>query len=427
MHIKIQEFLTERKNAKIKEKIKQTTEESEKQKILEDLEEQFSPYNWLPDAAKRAYQLTIASHPSKFSHPDAKTSSIIAKNNKANDGYFRSGNINYELDVFGNAAALDVYKFLSLKMPDGKTILDHLEQDSPEIKAAFSALNINNYEAIREDFLLIKTSKNNNHTKTDQLVKQIYFPVSNDYHLLSILTPSGLLTELKNKIDEIRFSEKDKEAKDLRRKNEFYKDDEGYSDLFDLTVMKYGGTKPQNISTLNSQNGGRAYLLPSFPPKFKEAKVKLPTQDFFKDILWIKAFRNEFFALSKLIKDPRNNKPIRDFRENLVKLIIDKVLESVFKIRNFAEKGWSNDGKYKNLPLAQKIWLDDFYQEKRIEQDDWAYEISADFAWWIIKNYEKSYKNHETLGEAEVNYFDQELQKVIHEESEAAILTTINF
>lgn len=158
MSNKIKEFLTERKNAKIKEKIKQNTDESEKQKILEELEEQFAPHNWLPDAARRAAQLTIASHPSKFSHPDAKTSSIIAKNAKENDGYLRSGNIDYELDVFGNAAALDVYKFLSFKMSDGDSILNHLERDSAEIRKEFLAFNVN-FEELKENFLVMKNEK----------------------------------------------------------------------------------------------------------------------------------------------------------------------------------------------------------------------------------------------------------------------------
>jgi CRISPR-associated protein Csy1 len=70
----------------------------------------------VPDAAKRVTQLSMVSHPSKFSHPSAKTSSVIAKVEQSNDGYLRSGNVDYSLDVFGNAAAMDVFKFLSLPL-----------------------------------------------------------------------------------------------------------------------------------------------------------------------------------------------------------------------------------------------------------------------------------------------------------------------
>jgi CRISPR-associated protein Csy1 len=411
MSNKIKEFLTERKNAKIKEKIKQNTEESENQKILEELEEQFAPHNWLPGAAKRAAQLTIASHPSKFSHPDAKTSSIIAKNNKENDGYLRSGNVDYELDVFGNAAALDVYKFLSYKMDDGDIILNHLERDSAEIRVEFLAFNLN-FEELKKSFLAIKNEKESS-VKTDRLVKQIYFPVGDDYHLLSILTPSGLVSQTKNRIDEIRFSEKDKEAKEFRKKNEFYKDGEGYDDLFDLTIMIYGGTKPQNISILNSQNGGRAYLLPSLPPKFEKREVNLPTYNFFENVLQIKDFKNEFSKLARLIKDTRNNKEIRGDRQDLVDKIINKVLEHVTAIKR-DNNDWSGGEKYVNLPKSQKIWLDNKHEDERNEDNDWAEEVSYQFAEWIIKTYEKLHnKSFEILGDAEFIYIREETKNAI--------------
>ena len=96
-------------------------------------------------------------------------------------------------------------------------------------------------------------------------MKQVYFPVGEaQYHLLSILTPSGLITRLKQSVDAMRFSEETKQAKESRKKNEHH--EVGYSDIFDLTVTGYGGTQPQNVSVLNSQNAGRAYLLPSCPP-----------------------------------------------------------------------------------------------------------------------------------------------------------------
>jgi CRISPR-associated protein Csy1 len=256
-------FLQVRKEKKIKDKVKTDLSEDKKQEILQELEAEFFPKNWIENAAKRALQLTIASHPSKFSHPDSKTSSIIAKNQKENDGYLRSGNVECELDVFGNAAALDVYKFLALKTQNNKTILECLEQDGPEIKEIFCQFGLD-YQKIRDGFLLIKEKSKS--IKTDGLVKQVYFPVEGGYHLLSILTPSGILAKSKEKLDKI--FKNFKKVKELRRDNKFY-EGEKYDDLFDLTQMKYGGTKPQNISDINSKNGGIAYLLPSFPPKFQ--------------------------------------------------------------------------------------------------------------------------------------------------------------
>src|SRR5690606_40850715 len=65
--------------------------------VIAELQQQahdkFSLQEWLPDAAKRVAQLSMVSHPSKFSHPSAKTSSVIAQAKYKADGYWRSGQI----------------------------------------------------------------------------------------------------------------------------------------------------------------------------------------------------------------------------------------------------------------------------------------------------------------------------------------------
>ncbi|MFT6219935.1 MAG: CRISPR-associated protein Csy1 [Lentimonas sp.] len=417
MNSTITEFLLERKNVKIKDKIKPNLYELEKQNILDELEEKFSLENWLPDAAKRATWLTMVSHPSKFSHPDAKTSSIISENKRANDGYLRSGNVSYGLDVFGNAAALDVYKFLNLKMSDGETILNHLEKDSDEIKKTF-LISTANYEDLKKGLLSIKQSDNSG--KTDRLVKQVYFPASqaDPYHLLSILTPSGLITTVKERIDKMRFSEETKKSKEDRKNN--HHNAAGFDDIFDLTIIGYGGTKPQNISILNSQNGGRSYLLPSLPPQIKKRNVNFPKYNFFKNSLWINNFKDNFEYLNKVIHDNRNNIKIRNFRKELIKSIFDEVLQSAVKIRFAGKDGWSNDEIYQNLPFSQKIWLDNAYENERQETEKWIDEVSSDFARWVIFSYEK------LLKEKAQKLSDYEL-KHIKEEAKETILITRGF
>jgi CRISPR-associated protein Csy1 len=139
-----------------------------------------------------------------------------------------------------------------------------------------------NFETLSTEFLKIKVTDHS--VKTDHLVKQVYFPVREaQYHLLSILTPSGLITRLKQSIDAIRFSEDTKQAKESRKKNEHH--EVGYSDIFDLTVTAYGGTQPQNVSVLNSQNAGRAYLLSSCPPVLEKRAIRLPKTDFFFNVI----------------------------------------------------------------------------------------------------------------------------------------------
>lgn len=400
MNQNISDFFAERKAAWLKAKLKPSLTDDEHVKIQQEANEKFALANWLPDAARRAGQLTMVSHPGKFSHPSAKTSSVIVKGRQAIDGYLRSGNVDYELDVFGNAAAMDVYKFLSLLMDDGKTVLKHLEEDSAAIKPLFT-LPTASYENLKQGLTSIKQLDDSN--KTDHLVKQVYFPVDDDYHLLSILTPSGLLTQVKNRIDAIRFSEETKQAKEYRKKNEYHSI--GYDDVFDLTITAFGGTQPQNVSVLNSQNAGRAYLLASAPPTIKQRQIRLPTHNFFRNSLRGRQFKDSFQPLDKLIRTGVNNMQVRQGIQNCLKYIIDQVLQRAFMVRAYSA-GWSTTEHYQSLPLAQRIWLDDAYIDERENQEDWLEDVAGSFARWILDTYEYLFK------ETYIKLSDHELREI---------------
>ena len=73
----IQNFLSERKESWLKKKIDSKTTAEQDRELTLEANELFMLATWLPDAAKRAKQLSLVSHPAKFSHPSAKTSSII--------------------------------------------------------------------------------------------------------------------------------------------------------------------------------------------------------------------------------------------------------------------------------------------------------------------------------------------------------------
>jgi CRISPR-associated protein Csy1 len=287
----IQKFLDERKKLWLGSRIKKGMSDDEIAELEEQATEKFSLAKWLPDAAKRAKQLSMVSHPGKFTHPSAKVSPVIAAAEGKTDGFLRSGNVEVGLDVFGNAAALDVYKFLMTPLDDGITVLEHLERDSDTIRECFTIPTIS-YSEIAKNLLAVKSDNQTGET-TSGRVKQVYFPVADDYHLLSILTPSNLMFEMKKRINNMRFSDEAKEARSARKKDEIHR--KGFSDIYDLTVVGYGGTKPQNISVLNNQNAGKAFLLSSLPPKLKQRRVSPPTENFFaKKYLWTKNFEADF-------------------------------------------------------------------------------------------------------------------------------------
>ena len=157
----------------------------------------------------------------------------------------------------------------------------------------------------------------------------------------------------------------------------------------DLTVTAYGGTHPENISVLNSQNTGRAYLLSSVPPILKKRNIRLPNTNFFSQCLYRGKFQDKFTKLHNRMKLEISNLNIRNGIQNIICSIIDDILYVAFTIRK-SDCGWSNTDYYSNLPKSQRIWLDDINQEERSIQIEWREEVSQEIARWVLKSYELS-------------------------------------
>jgi CRISPR-associated protein Csy1 len=407
----IEEFLSDRRDLRIKAKTKDFIKKENRnpdaieiQEIINNAQNEFSFDNWIVSKSKNAYQIKISTHPSKFSHPDAKTSNIYFYGTQKNDGFLRSGNINSGFDVFGNAAQMDIFKFLDLCYAD-KTILDHIKNQSDEFKEVFNIENIG-FEKIRDDFLLVIEISKSQYTSNK--VKQIYFPIDkNEYHNLSILTNSFIASELNNKVREIKFSDQTKELKKLRKNNQFSL--QKIEDLLNLFKISYGGSNAQNISSINAKNAGKFYLLPSLPPIIEKREIRLPKTDFFHQSLNKYRFKFHFEQLEKLIQDKRNNKPIRDSITNIVGDITDDVIEIIYKIRDFSD-GWSEQENYKNLPRNQKILLDNHYLDARASNQESIDDFIEDLARWILACYQKFYpKTAKDFGDDELMGFERRI------------------
>ena len=408
----VMEYLAERRKNWLDKRLSAGMDEAETLVLETEANEKFSLAQWLPDAARRAGHLSMVSHPSKFSHPSAKTSAVIAKASLQADGYVRTGNVNYPLDVFGSAASIDVYKFLALPLSDGKTVLEHLEQETALAQQLLSQAPSVPAPELTSQFLAIKASETQ--VKTDGLVKQVYFPVDGAYHLLSILTPSGMLTELKERIDALRFSDASKEAREARKHQLYHA--QGFNDILDLTVTVYGGSKPQNISVLNNQNSGRSYLLPCKPPKLDQRTTRLPSRDFFKQTLFVRDFDVYFKSLFELMALDINNMHIRDGIRKVLHKIVDEVMYRAFCVREFAG-GWSQTEHYQALPKAQQLWLDAALLEKRLEDDEWQEVIAKALRQWLAGEIEYR-QNHIKLGDAEQLFLQAAIVDVLAADKE---------
>ncbi len=177
-----------------------------------------------------------------------------------------------------------------------------------------------------------------------------------------------------------------KEVRDAKKANKVH--EKSLSEIYGLSVIGYGGTKPQNISVLNSQNGGAAYLLSSMPPALTARAAQAPKVNFFTNSLWPKAFNDDFQKFHNLLVSKAKNVHIRRQRDWLIRAIIYQVADRLWTIRSL-DSHWSDSDNYHNLPHYQKIWLDQQYQETRQEELQWFYLVQQNLARWFINTYSK--------------------------------------
>lgn len=411
----VSKFFDERKEIWMKKNQKASMSDDEVLELQEKCNEAFTLEEWLPSASKRAGQMSIATHPCTFSHPSARRNKngdvtpIIADMSLANDGLLRSGNVEVKSDALGNAAALDVYKFLNLVMGDGKKLIEHIKAESEFAK---SLLNIKSstYGHLRDGFLEMVSSSEI--LVTSSKIKQVYFPVESDYHQLSILSNSGIIYHLKKRIDTIRFGDEVKEAREKRKKEEF--SDSGYSEIYDLTTIGYGGTKPQNISVLNSQNGGKAHLLRSVPPTLESRKIHFPKRNFFQETLHWWEVSEIFDALYRVYSVDYNNVNIRNGRIYRYEQLMDKIVEKMWAVRSVSSEQYYEPNS--KLKSHQKVWICHEHEEEREKEDVWLDKLEKEIALWILKSYEKRVnKKGFKLGLAERD----DIAKVVSEHREA--------
>ncbi|MGL6029973.1 MAG: type I-F CRISPR-associated protein Csy1, partial [Legionella sp.] len=290
-------------------------------------------------------------------------------------------------------------------MHDGNTLIHHIEINS-ELAKSLLTIKSESYENLRKGFLAMAATDNVAMT-TSTKIKQVYFPVDhNSYHLLSVLSNSGLIYELRKRIDDLRFSEQPKAARDLKRHNQI--SDHGFSELYNITTIGYGGTKPQNISVLNNKNGGKARLLLSIPPHMQQREVHFPKKNFFHSSIRFYDIAEPLQKLDMMFKTgletdlPRRH--LEKSRDNRIEEILDIIIERVNAVRAVGEEQYHSATS--TLPLIQQIWLLKEYRQLRLEQEEWLDSLCDEITLWILAAYRKIIKKALILGPAEHAYIN---------------------
>lgn len=358
---------------------------------------------WLADAARRVGQIQAVTHVLKATHPDARGSSLHVRpdtlhphaeigSHTLKDGFAE--------DVVGNAAALDVFKFLKLEV-DGRKLLDWMQLSDADLLMALDS----DPETAREwagafAGLVRANAQAVSHGKA----KQLYWLTGdnpeddNQYHLLQPLFSSSLAHAVHADIQEVRFGEANKLARQARRNGDT--SESGYRDYRDLVVRKLGGTKPQNVSQLNSERGGVNYLLASLPPRWRdERRFKLLGTDSALDRF---AGFDEVRPLMKrladfLLTDPPKTLETRQTREALEQVLGQLLAVFGAAMQAQMEPGWTRDSDCR-LPRCEQLWLDPERTELPLregyEQEDddfnaayawgdWPDEVAGSFANWV--------------------------------------------
>jgi len=396
----IEAFIGERLKPKLEDIEKQMQKAVSPEAIQEiqdkadKLREDYSTDKWLASAAKRASQIKVATHIPKFTHSSSKASPVFSSGAK-DTGYIGTHTVSkIQPDVTGNAAALDVFSFLRSNWKD-KTILEMMEERTPEI---ISALSNDKEEAndLIDSFLSVKEiTSPSSHT----LMKQVYFPLEDgSYHLLSPVFPSSLVHYVYNHIKEARFSEETKAAKEAKRKG--LAAASGFSDFPDTAVMAYGGTKPQNVSQLNSARGGSNILLPSYPPKWEPKNVR-PIYDssVFAYVFGHRPYVKELLSrLTGVLRSHKNDVDIRNEREEIIDALSTELWNVAAELSELPAS-WSKDAKCR-LTKAEKLWLDPPQENDEAWAayvgGEWCIEVAHSFASWTNRQISRIHKDKKT-------------------------------
>ncbi|WAJ71259.1 type I-F CRISPR-associated protein Csy1 [Catenovulum adriaticum] len=406
----IQEFLQGRIDRRVEFKCKEVIkkngviDESEKLVIENSAKDEYNLKNWLLYCAKNANGVSMTTHPCKYSHPDAQTTSIYFNKKVDNKGFVQSSISNNTDVLFSTAAYMPIYSFLRLVLIDGKDILEHLMNDSEVVRKQFSI--VDDYDLLKTQ--LLEVISNNTDVVTSEKVKQVYFPVYDDYHLLSVVSSSIIMFDLKKRIKHINSFEINESKIKAKKDNLFCEG--GYKTLFDLTIQGHVKSNPQCISQLNKDNFGESYLLSSCPPCIEKRNVHFPKSDFFIESFKKYEYADNFKALHKLFKTDYNNIKLRDARDRNLQQIIDLIIEKMWSVRAVSQAQFHADTS--SLSSVQMTWLHSDFADEREKSEQWLNLLITEISTWLTRSYEKVLdKKAIKLGDAERLHFAEVIER----------------
>jgi CRISPR-associated protein Csy1 len=383
---------------------------------------------WLADAARRVGQIQAVTHVLKATHPDARGTSLHVAPRKltqhAEIGTHTLGDDCAE-DVVGNAAALDVFKFLKTEV-DGRRLLDWMQDSDADLAHALHS-DVATASGWMQAFSGLVRSGTT--PASHQAAKQVYWLTGEDpandagYHLLEPLFSSSLAHAVHAEIQDARFGEINKLARQAWRDKKPH--EQPYRTYFGLVARKLGGTKPQNVSQLNSERGGVNYLLASLPPAWEldRPRALLKLETVMERLAYFKSVRRLVKLLADfLLTDPPRNDITRTRRREIERELGYQLALFAVETHVRFEPGWTRNPDCL-LPQCEQLWLDPERTELPIRNDqqhpewkqqdmdfneaytfgDWPDEVAGRFANWVNGQLHKA--GLTTVGDAEYKHW----------------------
>ncbi|MFL7864667.1 type I-F CRISPR-associated protein Csy1 [Vibrio cincinnatiensis] len=341
---------------------------------------------WIARSVEISEGVLPATHCAKLTHSSSSGSSILDASSNSRSEYVSTSSMQ-ERTIDGtylNAVFSKQVKFLMLKFNDsylfeeiqkgnGSALVDFAEDDEE--------LNywIKSYQAIL-----------NEKPKADILLKQLYFPVDKNYHLLVMLQSSSLAQNLYERCFDKEARKKQGQYTKARNSSKFTPDmQQNFVGVSKLLITQ---SQHQNATVFNGKRGGIQRLFNTQPPTWVvQTKPPINQKSWFyngipnsaikTDIDYLRDFllRNEQLSLST--RNPQKRKWLIKWGQSLT----DTVLFHAQQIR-LLPAGWSGLESIK-LKLSQQYFLDPYRDDETFQAArktiDWQSEVSKDFAKWV--------------------------------------------
>jgi len=394
-------FLKDRLDLKLKPILSKLEKEEDFEKRAQlsekrdSLVEEYGLRSWVEKAAARVSQVKMVTHVLKATNSTAKGTSLYCPPStlqKLEEVGTCHIDKSFSADVVCNAAQLDVYKFLKLEY-GGKSLLEWFQQHDVDLCEALGNEDLDRW---CDSFAGIRNTGGD--LASHERMKQIYWltgedPVDDaDFTILTPMYSSTLAHEVYGCINEHKYSDNTKNARAAKKKNEYC--EHSIHEYPHLGIQKLGGTKPQNVSQLNSERGGRNYLLASLPPVWISRSVRPPygRRPLFEQF----GLRRDVQAILRRFKgflesDPPANMTTRIRRDEYLDRLFGEFSLYCEDLHGL-EPCWSADSKCR-LVECEVMLLDperyvrdaDFVArfQKKYASRDWTKDVSSRFANWL--------------------------------------------